>query len=201
MAIQIKIDNGAVYKKVSLALETKAAPIAYKRAYSLFIRAKNTMLKDFNEHPVTLELKAGARALNTSNTLDGYGNLYSFIGFPEGTDPIGPLKDLLDLGTSFRKTVFRDNAWYFKISTPSKKSIELFSPMPWETGNSWVYGIEEGISNLSYYLYKKSGASRSGMGLQEVWQINDELVFRKTKYLTEILNNFRDRINNSKINL
>jgi hypothetical protein len=199
MNIDVKIDSAAIYKKITNALEIKGAPLAYKKAFALFQRAKNTMLRDFNEHPITAEIQAGPRGVNLSNTLDGYGNLYSFIGFESGADPISPVKDLLQAGTTLKRGAFRDNAWYFKISTPSKKAIELASPMPWEKGNSWVYGVEEGISNLSYYLYKKSESSRSGMGLQEKWEINDELAFNKTKYLSEILNNFKDRINNSRL--
>lgn len=196
MALQMKINRASIEAKIKTALEQKGKPVAEKIALATFKRAHKAMLRDFDLHPVTSEIKAGPRAINFSDTLGGYGNLYSFIGFEEGANPTGPLRDVIELGTNIRFTVFRNNAWYFKIQTPSKDVIEAVTPMPWENGNSWASAIEDGMSNLSHYLYKKTSKSRSGTGIQvDGWEINDDLEFKRTKYLTEIFSNFRDRIN------
>jgi hypothetical protein len=196
----IKINAVSIRQKVDKAIEAQGKSIAHKKAYDLFYRSKQLMLRDFDEHPVTLEIKAGPRALNTSNTLDGYGNLFSFIGFPQGSDPIAPLKLMMDLGTFFRYSSFRTNTFYFKVVVPSKSQIDSVSPMPWEAGNSWTEGVERGITNLSNYIYRTTIKGRSKQGLQTGEEVNEDLSFKTIPYLTEILSEFRERINNSKVN-
>jgi hypothetical protein len=71
--------------------------------------------------------------------------------------------------------------------------------MPWESGNSWVIGVERGISGFSNYMYftrgggRFSGSSRSGKALQSKKAINAG-TFSPTLYMTEILNNYRNRL-------
>ena len=61
-----------------------------------FNKIKNQYLQEFLNHPITQEIKGGIDATNTSGTLAGITNLYSFIGFDEGSDPIKPIEDLLE---------------------------------------------------------------------------------------------------------
>ena len=61
-----------------------------------FKRIQQKFLKAFDEHPVTVELMNGPTSSNISRTLDGVGNLYSYIGFSAGTDPIRPLRKILE---------------------------------------------------------------------------------------------------------
>jgi len=42
---------------------------------------KGVALKEFDKHHVTRELSQGPAGVNLSNTLNGVGNLFSFIGF------------------------------------------------------------------------------------------------------------------------
>ena len=71
--------------------------------------------------------------------------------------------------------------------------------MPWEDGNSWVKGVETGISGFSNYMYltrgegKLSERSRSGSGLQSRKKLN-AVIFKPTKYITEILDEYRRRL-------
>ena len=67
--------------------------------------------------------------------------------------------------------------------------------MPWESGRSWVNGIERGISGFSFYLFKKFKGSRSGTGLQSKSEVNS-LSFKPTKYLSKIIDNFTKNIKN-----
>ena len=48
------------------------------------------LLVAFDDHEITKEIEAGPGARNSSGTLGGYGNLYTFIGFSRGQDPISP---------------------------------------------------------------------------------------------------------------
>jgi len=61
--------------------------------------AKNTeqMVNEFENHPVTKEIESGPEATNITNTLGGAGNLFSYIGFEEGSNPIEVIKDILKI--------------------------------------------------------------------------------------------------------
>lgn len=157
------------------------------------------MLKEFDKHPVTAEIRAGPRALDYSGATDGYGNLYAFLGFEEGSHPITELRDLLETGTQFRQTAFRNNTWYFRIQAPSKKAIEDITEMDWGSGDSWVNAVEKGLDNITMFIYKKK-YGRSKAGFQAAYEVNEDLEFKAQPYLTEIMSNFRNRINNSRTN-
>ena len=55
---------------------------------------KFNLIQNFANHPVSTEIAAGPNAGNSSGTLGGYGNLFSFIGFSAGQDPV---KDWINL--------------------------------------------------------------------------------------------------------
>ena len=59
-----------------------------------FEQKKQEMMQEFSSHPVTIEL-SDENSSNISSTLGGYGNLFGFIGFSKGSDPIGPVEDRL----------------------------------------------------------------------------------------------------------
>ena len=54
------------------------------------------MVAEFLGHPITKELLAGPDVPNTSGTLNGISNLFAFIGFDRGTQPILPIIELLN---------------------------------------------------------------------------------------------------------
>ena len=169
---------------------------AYKKAYGVFYYAKRTMLAEVDRHPITQEIAAGPTAPNISDTLGGYGNLFSFLGFYETDRPIEELRKLLMEATWFEQTTYQRGNWYFRVHIPSRMEIETATQMPWERGNSWAYSVESFISGLSHYMYKKWGSSRSGMGLQLPWENRDDLVFEGGQpYITQILESFRERVN------
>lgn len=170
---------------------------AEAEAKKIFEKNKKEMIQEFNDHPITQEIKGGPQAPNSSNTLGGYGNLFSYIGFPmEDGDPTKEVEQHLKKGTLLLKvpTVTQDKdkvIFNFKISVPDDDSIKGITPMPFEPGRSWVYAIERGISGLSYYIYKKFlPSSRSGTGVQADNQIRS-LTYKPVKYFSQILNNFK----------
>lgn len=168
---------------------------------SEFEKIKNQYIEEFLNHPVTTEIKGGISALNTSNTLGGITNLYSFIGFDEGSDPIEPIHQLL-LRSNYR-IIFNNQAIDATVifDIPTAKQIFDITPMPWAIGRSWARGIETGISGLGYYL-KKTKNSRSGLGVQSSTnQVRVGATFKNTKYISDLINRFnKDLKNLNKIN-
>jgi hypothetical protein len=173
----------------------KVKEAAAKQFSLFFITQKRLLLQEFDRHPVTVEIQRGPRAVNISNTLDGYGNLFSFIGFELGSKPAQELKELLENGINFRQTVYRNGGWYFRIDVPTKIEIENITQMPWEAGNSWAFGIEKGISGLSHYMFKKWENGRSHYGFELPYTNMEDAIFKTRPYISEILANFRNRIN------
>ena len=77
---------------------------------------KNNMIQEFEMHPVTIEIDAGPNASNTSGTLGGYGNLFSFIGFEQGTDPLAKVRSALEK-TIVTKLKYKDGVWDFIVKS------------------------------------------------------------------------------------
>lgn len=196
VSVSLKLDHRAIQRKIDRALENSPVVrrLAYKRAYGIFLGAKRAMLREFDRHIITQEIEAGPNAVNMSGTLDGYGNLFSFIGFYDGSNPTEQLRNLLDSATDFRQTVCRNRAWYFRVTLPTQDAIAKASPMPWEEGNSWAFAVESYISGLSHYLYKRWAGSRSGMGAQLPYEYLEDITFSGRPYISEILRSFRERI-------
>ena len=68
---------------------------ALKQAQEEINKIKQELLEDYNDHPVTKELEAGVDSENISQTLNGVGNLTTYIGFQEGANPTEPIRDKL----------------------------------------------------------------------------------------------------------
>lgn len=149
--------------------------------------------KDFESHPVTQELEGGENASNISGTLGGYGNLFSFLGFDNGSNPTLPVKLLIQdifLNSSVKLT---GKVFQFKVNIPSKEEFGSVSRLPWEGGRSWLLDIERGISGLGAYLYGRFSASRSGGGIQSKYNYSNRR-FRNVKYFSEMYAKFLKRI-------
>jgi hypothetical protein len=167
-----------------------------KEAYKI----KDTLISEFLDHPVTVELNNGPDSYsNTSNTLrNSYGNLYSFIGFEKGTDPIKPILDIF-LNIDIRQVTTGDNLFITIYGFPTPQKIWEATPMPWQDGRSWAKGIEEGISGLNYYLFSYSRNfenSRSGPAVQSRKQITSGLSFERKKYISSLLNKYKSMFRN-----
>lgn len=159
-----------------------------------FNTIKNQLIQEFLSHEVTKEIKAGPNASNTSGTLNGKGNLFSFIGFNEGDDPIQDILNILEsIEVKFIKDIPSGNQ--FIINFPESNEIFAATPMPWASGRSWAKGIESGISGLGYYLLQKSSKSRSGEALQTSVNLNGAR-FKNTKYISSLLAKYKKQILN-----
>mgnify|MGYP003133429180 CR=1 FL=1 len=160
-----------------------------------FQKKKNQMIAEFLNHPISLELKGGISANNISGTLGGVTNLFSFIGFDSGYDPIDPIVEILET-TIFQMTSFSGNKINYIVELPVKEEIFANTPLPYISGRSWAKGIETGISGLGYYLKKSSNVSRSGLGIQSKNLVRKGVKFRNTKYISSFLKKYEKEFKN-----
>ena len=153
--------------------------------------AQQKLLKEFEQHPVTREISEGVSATNISGTLNGHGNLFSYIGFGSGDKPLKAIREIL------KKYEIRYHHTKVKtvinITVPTKEEIFKSTPLPWATGRSWAKGIETGISGLGRYLYTDSSRSRSGKGIQTKGRQRTGR-FSNTSYLSSLLNDYYKEI-------
>ena len=94
---KVKIDMNQLMREITVQNKNKAAVALSIRQEILpkVEQAQQEMIKDFSSHAVSAEIEGGPTASNLSGTLGGYGNLFSFIGFSQGEDPLSAIKDML----------------------------------------------------------------------------------------------------------
>lgn len=160
--------------------------------------AQIAAVRVFEDSPVTKEIEAGVYSSNISNTIsyagNGNANLFTFIGFPEGSDPIEALRQVLNEPIEVQVGNRNGLSYSVRIIGFNEDDIENATPMPeWNQGASWALGIEEGnIPGIKQYLAKLN-AGRSGGGLQV--QLRDvDSSLNATPYISEIMNTFRERL-------
>jgi len=170
-----------------------------KQVTARFNAIKRRMIREFLDHPITKEILAGPSSPNTSGTLGGYGNLFSYIGFYDGDEPIQPILDLFEkTALQFVGTVPDGANW--TIFMPAREDVWEVSPMPWASGRSWARGIETGISGIGQYLYDQRTSlknSRSGTAIQtQQGKIRGKTRFKNVKYISAILAKYQKEFSN-----
>jgi len=159
-----------------------------------FNRAKREMITEFESHPITQELEGGPMGGNVSGTLGGVGNLFSFIGFQEGSNPIATLREMLNnyrINIMSPKIIKRSSGvdFQFRVTGPSMAEIEAATYLSW-LGKSWVRGVERGMTGLGNYLALMGAiGSRSGGGIQAKTSYRGG-AYRPTKYMSSLLRTF-----------
>jgi hypothetical protein len=154
--------------------------------------AQLQMIQLYETDPVTVEIDGGARASNSSGTLGGKGNLFSFIGFENGENPTQSIKQLLRNKINFSVKALSGGKFKIEIAAPTKETLYSISPIPWNPGRSWLDGIEKGISGLGSYIYRESPTSRSGTGIQTQKSLGGR--FSNRSYMTTILKEFQRNV-------
>ena len=157
-----------------------------------FEKMKAQMIKDFLAHPVTKEIMAGPSSSNSSGLLGGYGNLFSFIGFNKGDDPIRPIIDLLNRSLIKVSRATLRGTISVTIEIPSSKDIFSVTPLPWAPGISWAQRIEVGMSGLGWYMNKTSSSSRSTAGIQVDSKLRTS-IFSNTKYISSFISKWQKK--------
>jgi hypothetical protein len=167
-----------------------------KKVKQDFAAIKNQLINEFLNHPVTKEIKNGPTASNISGTLNGVSNLFAFIGFEDGDDPISPIINILQ---SVEITFVGEipMGCKFSINMPTPQDIFAVTPMPWASGRSWAQGIEKGISGLGYLLKRKSSKSRSGEAIQSGVKIRSGS-FKNTQYISALINKYSKKFSQLK---
>jgi len=181
----------------------RQAPKALRRDFEKEINKKfkdlkNEMIKEFLTDPVTIELLEGAGASNISGTLGGISNLFAFIGFNSGEQPISPILNMLE-GTQIiykQEIKQRGIGVEFEVSLPTAEDIFMVTPLPWASGRSWAEGIERGLSGLGYLLRKSDG--RSGAAIQSRVKRVRSGRFQNRPYISSLIKRYRKRFENLK---
>lgn len=158
--------------------------------------AQEKMVEEFNQHPITREINSGPDANNSSGTLGGYGNLFSFLGFYYSSDPTAPIYEILKKKISVSSVRNGENGKFivYLNNAPNKEEIFKATPFTWLSGRSWVDGIEKGVSGLGRYIYSEANFnSRSESGIQIKGKAANG-TFKNSSYISTILNNFRKNL-------
>lgn len=185
-----RINKNILNKEISAATKKALEKEAFTYASQILEEKKQEYLNLIAEHPVSQELSAGPDGPNVSRTLNGEGNLYSFIGFENGSKPIEDLLYLIEKNTKIKQIDSKGETFKFEVYTPSLDELRSQTPMPFENGNSWLRGIEKGISGFSNYLYGLLFEnSRSGGGIQSENKIR-RTAYKPVRYFTELYNKF-----------
>tara|TARA_A100001201_G_scaffold91708_1_gene79953 strand:+ start:660 stop:1244 length:585 start_codon:yes stop_codon:yes gene_type:complete len=158
-----------------------------------FKKIKNELIKEFLADPVTIEILQGASGSNISGTLGGVSNLFAFIGFDSGEQPISPiLQSLENIQITYNKEIRKRGIGVeFDISLPTAQDIFAITPLPWASGRSWAEGIERGLSGLGYLLRKDGG--RSGAAVQSRVNKIRSGRFQNRPYISALIKKYRKR--------
>jgi hypothetical protein len=194
---KVTINKAALLKEVTAGSNGKVTGREVRKYVVPIIEdAQKTLIKDFFNHSVTKEIKAGPNASNSSGSLGGYGNLFSFIGFNKGSDPTAGIEKILK--QKLVVTVRAISSGRFKISIanpPSQDELFSVSQLPWASGSSWAEGIEKGMSNLGSFLYRSKGVgnSRAGTGIQVLKNLRSTS-FQTQPYISKLVDKFYKNI-------
>ncbi len=189
------------------AVYRAAGPILAKevRKYAKldFDTKKEEFLKEFDEHPVTQELKGGPTAFsNVPELVQAEGNLFSFLGFHEGDNPAGELRDYLDKNIQFKsagygqpkisgdKIVF-SNTVVFPTVDEVDQAMSRTMPLDW-VKKAFTAMITKGAPGLPNYLFRENPRfnspepSRSSTAVQTKSKLRGG-TFRGVPYVGQLL--------------
>jgi len=187
-----KINWKSIEKKVGASKKTRNG--IDDAARKKFDAAKKQLISDFDKHAVTRELIAGPDSGNLSDTLGGYGNLFSYMGFPSGATPTTAVRNFLIQAIKLKRSSNRAGLNVnYNINVPSLKDFS-FASMPWETGKNWVEAVETGVSGFSYYLARAAAASRSGTAIQIDGTLRAKTSSAGIKYVSKLLKDLKKNI-------
>lgn len=189
MIPKVKANRGYILKTARNKVLKDVQESILKTAKREVVRSNRELLKRFLQDEITKEIAAGPMSENTSGTLGGKGNLFSFLGFQEGSDQISELAEFLTNSIKIERISISKTNFSVRvsISVPTIEDIEGFTELPW-ISKSWVKAIEEGMSGLAQFLFSEEGfkTSRSSTGIQAVKSVSGASM-QSQNYLTDII--------------
>lgn len=203
------INVNQFFRAATEGLARSRANIAFNTASAKFNGAKNRLIKKFDEHPVTQEIKAAENTSdpitidNTSGLLSGKGNLFTFLGFTKGRKPTAQVRAVLEqiniINRPTIRIVRRGVIFEYPVAGDAEQEVINASPMEWESGNSWVEGVKRGVSGLSNYIYWKRilnnpAVSRSTGGTQANNALRSASMKTDDTYLLDMLKKFKEEL-------
>ena len=186
---KVKWDFGAVKKRSAEIMAAQYKTQINREVQKTLSRLEQLLINKIKNHPVSQEIDAGKSdpldAPNLSGTLGGYGNLWSFIGFYAGSNPIKDIEDSIrGKSRASEPRVYKDVVRVI-ATLPKVEEVYENTPMPWVQGRSWAEGISQGISGFGRYLNTDYPESRSEGGVQSKDQVRAG-AFKRTAYLAPI---------------
>lgn len=196
------LNTRAVQKEAALLAENK------------FNAAKQEMISEFENHPVSQEIKSGPLGPNSLyidgvNNAGNGNNLFSFIGFDDSETPVDDVVRFLEQSITMVKRPelnYKKNLFRFRVRYPTTKDEQLAkaAPMPRGTSINWIYAIERGISGINSYFFDRNktfSSSSSGPAIQATskdgksTKLRSGARFKTVKsYFTGIVNKFTRKL-------
>jgi hypothetical protein len=197
--LKVTVNKRQLMREIMLSKRPSMTTQVTEGFQPIIDNAQEKLIEDFEDHKVTKELAAGPKAENSSGLLGGYGNLFSFLGFYNSDKPLEPIRKILKRKIDVTAVRRGDQGKFvIYLTVPSKEEILAATEFKWLTGRSWVDGVEQGVSGFGRYMYDPEGFKgdnlRSKTGIQYKGGKSYGGRFENTKYISEILNNFRKNL-------
>lgn len=162
-----------------------------------FTELKAQMLSDFNNLPIIDALDYGPGYGNTdiANLLGGYGDLFSFLGFPRNRKPANKIRALIrSMKLEKLDSPGLSVKWRI-VDFPTMDAVEEVTKddLPWIKGKSWVKFLEQGVPGLGEYLNKnnlENPPSRSNFGIQSKHSVRPSRIVRAPKWMSGFLQTY-----------
>lgn len=190
---------------LTIAVSKKAEPILKREVEELmradFESKKEAFLDEFDNHPVTKELKGGPTAYSSVPELVAAGgNLFAFLGFDKDKDPAGALRDYLEKTITFKRpgrgvTKGQRITYTGQVLFPTVEDVDAAMakkmPLKW-IGRAFTHMIKNGIPGLPSFLFREDPPfnspkpSRSSTGVQTKSELRSG-GFKGTPYIGPLL--------------
>lgn len=132
---------------------------------------KNLLISQVRNHNVSQDIENGksdpSGDYDSSGCCGGYGNLWAFIGFNKGDEPINQITSTIENHKTFVSVRPYKDVVRVTATIPTKEDAYANTPMPWSDGRSWAQGIALGIAGWGRFLSTGDAkTSKSGGGIQ-----------------------------------
>lgn len=190
------------FKALNAIVEKEAErvtlPLARKIAKTQFENAKLKMMEQVEEHEISKELSNPSRYPSSQFIQSPTGkpkNLYGFLGFVDGTDPVKELIDIIDDNYRINLQVRLENMkYYFNFQYLTPRQLEKLCPLDWSS-RSWLKAVENGLASISKYISRTTKPiGRSSYGLQIKNDLKNPGRYIATPYMTPIIKAFEAQL-------